>query len=114
MARWSLMQHPSRWAMRFMRGWRVDACRHGLLRRNSRRVKLQRVSKQGRSVRRAMLRCLGWLAPVLAGSISVACAAGAPLPTESHVPGGVLTFPIKSAADDIPVVTLGGQRAMVL
>jgi murein DD-endopeptidase MepM/ murein hydrolase activator NlpD len=36
------------------------------------------------------------------------------LPTDSHVPGGVLTLPIQSAADDPPVVTLDGARAMVL
>src|SRR5207244_4015047 len=36
------------------------------------------------------------------------------LPRESHVPGGVITFMIATAADDRPNVTLDGVPAMVV
>jgi murein DD-endopeptidase MepM/ murein hydrolase activator NlpD len=41
-------------------------------------------------------------------------AATVELPQQELVPGGVLILPIESASDQAPVVTLGGQRAMVL
>src|SRR6185295_11176613 len=42
-------------------------------------------------------------------------AAGAvTLPTESHVPGGVVLLPVPGAADSPPTVKLGESRAMVL
>ena len=44
----------------------------------------------------------------------VATAAPLELPQASLVPGGVLVLPIESAATQAPVVTLNGQRAMVL
>jgi murein DD-endopeptidase MepM/ murein hydrolase activator NlpD len=52
----------------------------------------------------------------LAATIPVAVAAGVQLPESSLVPGGVLILPIDSARSqtEAPVVTLDGQRAMVL
>src|SRR5882757_4624391 len=41
-------------------------------------------------------------------------AAAVELPQTSLVPGGVLILPIESAADKAPVVTLEGNRAMVV
>jgi len=43
-----------------------------------------------------------------------ATARGFALPRESHVPGGVISFTIASAADDRPKVTLDGVPAMVV
>ncbi|MGH8209963.1 MAG: peptidoglycan DD-metalloendopeptidase family protein [Steroidobacteraceae bacterium] len=43
-----------------------------------------------------------------------ACATAVQLPQASLVPGGVLILPIDSTSDQAPVVTLAGQRAMVL
>jgi murein DD-endopeptidase MepM/ murein hydrolase activator NlpD len=45
---------------------------------------------------------------------TVVLAASADLPHASLVPGGVLVLPIESAATQPPLVTLDGQRAMVL
>ncbi len=41
-------------------------------------------------------------------------AAAVPLPQASLVPGGVYILPIQSTSAQAPVVTLEGQRAMVL
>lgn len=46
--------------------------------------------------------------------IELIFAAALQLPQASLVPGGVLILPIESAAMEAPVVTLDGQRAMVL
>ncbi len=48
--------------------------------------------------------------------LSVVVAAAVPLPESSLVPGGVLVLPIQSARSptEAPIVTLDGQRAMVL
>jgi len=51
-------------------------------------------------------------ASLLAGP-SIAAAA-VTLPTESHVPGGVVLLPIQGAADSPPTVKLGESRAMVV
>jgi murein DD-endopeptidase MepM/ murein hydrolase activator NlpD len=50
----------------------------------------------------------------LAGAAAPVAAAALQLPRPSLVPGGVLVLPIESAAAQAPVVTLDGQRAMVL
>jgi murein DD-endopeptidase MepM/ murein hydrolase activator NlpD len=52
----------------------------------------------------------------VAPSLAVAAASGpsSGLPEASLVPGGVLILPIESASKQPPVVTLDGQRAMVL
>jgi len=56
--------------------------------------------------------CLLLFAPSLA---LAATSAGFPeLPEASLVPGGVLVLPIESSSKQAPVVTLDGQRAMVL
>lgn len=52
------------------------------------------------------------VAPLLAGqSLAVGAVV---LPTESHVPGGVVLLPVQGAADSPPTVKLGESRAMVL
>jgi biotin carboxyl carrier protein len=52
---------------------------------------------------------------LLLGAISETFAAAVPLPQSSLVPGGVFIFPIQSLdRQAAPVVTLDGQRAMVL
>lgn len=53
-----------------------------------------------------------FLAPSL--SAARASAASTELPVSSLVPGGVLVLPIESASTQAPIVTLDGQRAMVL
>jgi len=54
------------------------------------------------------------LAVLLSLPITTAYSAMPALPKTSLVPGGVLTIPIEGSADRIPVVTLDGDRAMVL
>src|SRR5689334_17678062 len=51
-------------------------------------------------------------APALA--VAVPASVASELPETSLVPGGVLVLPIESASKEAPIVTLDGQRAMVL
>ena len=66
------------------------------------------------------LRRHGWhvrlaTAAVLAlGAAGLAQASPSVLPEASLVPGGVLVLPIESSSTQAPIVTLDGQRAMVL
>jgi biotin carboxyl carrier protein len=63
-------------------------------------------------VKRVFARFALAVAPLLAAH---SIAAGAvTLPTESHVPGGVILLPVQGAADSPPTVKLGESRAMVL
>ena len=58
-----------------------------------------------------------WLVTVVAlglGATGLAQASASVLPQASLVPGGVLVLPIESSSAQAPVVTLDGQRAMVL
>lgn len=54
--------------------------------------------------------------PVAVPSVALAATSGvsAELPEASLVPGGVLVLPIESASKQAPIVTLDGQRAMVV
>lgn len=54
--------------------------------------------------------------PVAVPSVALAAtsAASTELPKASLVPGGVLVLPIESASKQAPIVTLNGQRAMVV
>jgi murein DD-endopeptidase MepM/ murein hydrolase activator NlpD len=52
------------------------------------------------------------IAPLLA--VAAAAVASSELPEASVVPGGVVVLPIESDSKQAPVVTLDGQRAMVL
>ena len=66
-------------------------------------------------VRRMRFAALQALVPIGLLVLPVtASAASLELPQASLVPGGVLVLPIESAATQAPVVTLNGQRAMVL
>ncbi len=64
----------------------------------------------------AVLASLAVICQILASSPAGARvpAASLELPVSSLVPGGVLVLPIESASTQAPIVTLDGQRAMVL
>jgi len=57
---------------------------------------------------------VGLVACPLATPLLAAAATSVELPKASLVPGGVLVLPIESTSKQAPVVTLDGQRAMVL
>lgn len=67
-----------------------------------------------------MMRSDGWqawlvtLAALALGTAGLAQGSSAILPRASLVPGGVLVLPIESSSVQAPIVTLNGQRAMVL
>lgn len=67
------------------------------------------------AARRIRFGVLSALVPICTLFVPLAAsAAPLELPQASLVPGGVLVLPIESAATQAPVVTLNGQRAMVL
>jgi murein DD-endopeptidase MepM/ murein hydrolase activator NlpD len=57
---------------------------------------------------------VGWPVAVPSVALAATSAASTELPEASLVPGGVLVLPIESASKQAPIVTLNGQRAMVV
>jgi len=57
---------------------------------------------------------VGWPVAVPSVALAAASAASTELPEASLVPGGVLVLPLDSPSKQAPIVTLNGQRAMVV